>query len=125
MKKLYVSKENLNEEELKTGKVSYKRIIDRFVGNTVLCNNIDNLDTTIWDNIRTNNAYEEMNFDIYQYLLCNINSFDLEKLEELGNPLILSYSEMLECDVLMVDHCGTSWDYIMTNVEWSENLEEC
>ena len=39
--------------------------------------------------------------------------------------IIISYSNMLDCDVLMVDHFGTNWDYVITDIEWTENLEEC
>lgn len=123
MKKFYISnKSELNDEELRTGKVSYRRIVERFIGDLVLCNNINELDTSIWDNLR--NELEEDD-EIYQYYICDISEWDKEYLEELGEPLILSYSDMLDLDILMVNHFGTSWDYVMTDVEWSENLEEC
>lgn len=118
MKKMYVNKNELNSEELKTGKVSYKRIVERFANDMVLCNNIVNIDETIWDNVA--NGYEEM--DIYQYFLCNLGEYGKEKLIEYD--VIVSYSDMLECDVIMVDHWGTSWDYVMTDVKWTENIEE-
>lgn len=117
--KMYVNKENLNEEELRTGRVSYKRVIDRYVGDIVLCNNIEQLDESIFDN--ATNLGEDI--DIYQYFLCNIDDWGREKLR--GTDIIISYSDMLDCDVLMVDHLGTSWDYVMTDIEWTENFEEC
>ena len=41
MKKFYIgSKGHLNAEELKTGKVSYKRLISAYIKDLVLCNNI-------------------------------------------------------------------------------------
>lgn len=122
--KMYVNKENLNEGELKTGRVSYRRIIDRYVGDIVLCNNIEQLDDSIFDNAI--NLYNDENDDgneIYQYYLCNISEWEKEQLEKMG--IIISYSDMLDCDVLMVDHFGTRWDYVMTDIEWTENLEEC
>ncbi|MGM9881467.1 MAG: hypothetical protein ACI31S_01335 [Bacilli bacterium] len=124
MRKMYVYEDDLNEEEKRTGRVSYQRIVKRFIGDLVLCNNINDLDDTIWENIYSNNVYEEMDMEIYQYYLCNLSEWDKEYLKKLGNPLILSYSEMLDCDVLMVDHFGTSWDYVMTDVKWTTNLEE-
>lgn len=120
MKKFYVVKEELNDEELRTGCVSYARIVKRYLGDIILCNNINELDESIWENLE-----EPVNDEIYQYYLCDIDSWNKEWLEELGNPLILSYSNMLDLDVLMVDHFGTSWDYVITDVKWSENLEEC
>lgn len=122
--KMYVNKEKLNQEELRTGKVSYRRIIDRYVEDIVLCNNIEQLDDSIFDNAI--NLYNDENDDgneIYQYYLCNIGEWEKEQLEKMG--IIISYSNMLDCNVLMVDHWGTSWDYVMTDVEWTENIEEC
>ena len=120
MRKFYISNKNeLNEEELRTGKVSYGRIVDRYIDNLILCNNIPNVDDTIWNSIENLDEYDE----IYQYFLCNIDEYIKDQLIEWG--FIFSYSEALELDVLMVDHWGTSWNYVMTDVEWSENYEEC
>lgn len=127
MKKLYVNKEDLNEEELKTGRVSYKRLVDRYVGDIVLCNNITDVDDGIWDNVDASDLIDEdgdevSDLDIYQYYLCNVGEWQKEQLK--GTGVILSYSNVLDCDVLMVQHWGTSWDYVMTDIEWTENLEE-
>lgn len=122
--KMFVNKENLNEEELKTGRVSYQRVVKRYIGDLVLCNNIENLDESIFDN--ASNLYNEETEEyeeIYQYYLCNIGEWEKEQLMKAG--IIISYSNMLDCDILMVDHFGTSWDYVMTDVDWAENLEEC
>ena len=124
MKKFYVSKKDLNDEELRTGKVSYGRIVNRLIGNLVLCNNIGNIDNSIWEQVAISGEvgdYEE----IYQFYLCNVPDYIIEWNKELNTPLIISYSEMLDTYVLMVNHFGTSWDYVMTDVEWSEDYEEC
>lgn len=121
MKKFYISnKEELNSEELRTGRVSYKRIIDRYISDLVLCNNIENLEPyeELWDNMQ--NGYEDI--EIYQYYICNLTEFEKEKLLEYG--IILSYSNVLDVDVLCVDHFGTSWDYVMTDVKWTDNYDE-
>lgn len=127
MEKLYVNKEDLNKEELKTGRASYKRLVDRYVGDIVLCNNITDVDDEIWDNVDESNLIDEdgdeiNDLDIYQYYLCNVSEWAKEQLK--GTGVILSYSKVLDCDVLMVQHWGTSWDYVMTDIEWTENLEE-
>lgn len=123
MKKFYVSnKEELNDQELKTGKVSYRRIIDRYIDNLVLCNDIVNIDNSIWDNLLGKYNFDE-DLEIYQYYLCRLGTFEKEILEDYG--IILSYSDMLGLDVLCVEHYGTSWDYVMTDVEWTENFDEC
>ncbi len=124
MKRFYISDKNmLNEEELRTGKVSYNRIIDRYVDNLVLCNNIEKIDNSIWENIQGIDFNKEEEIEIYQYYLCNLSNFERELLEEYG--IILSYSDLLDVDVLCVEHYDTSWDYVMTNVEWTENYKEC
>lgn len=127
MKKLYVNKEDLNKEELKTGRASYKRLVDRYVGDIVLCNNITEVDDEIWDNVDESDLIDEdgdeiNDLEIYQYYLCNVGEWQKEQLK--GTGVILSYSKVLDCDVLMVQHWGTSWDYVMTDIEWTENLEE-
>lgn len=124
MRKFYVKKEELNDEELRTGKVSYGRIIDRYINNLVLCNNIENVDESVLYN--SNGIYDEENdsyTDIYQYYLCDLDDYTKEQLEKWG--FLFSYSDMLELDVLLVDHFGTNWFYVMTDVEWTENYDEC
>lgn len=129
MKKFYVSKKDLNDEELRTGRVSYGRIISRYINNLVLCNNIPNIDEGIWDNMNYEEKYKnaeygiDEDFEIYQYYLCDLDEYVKNILIDWG--FIFSYSDVLELDVLMVDHWGTSWDYVMTDVEWSEDYEEC
>lgn len=127
MKKMYVNKEDLNSQELKTGRVSYKRLVEHYVGDIVLCNNITDVDDGIWDNVDASDLIDEdgdeMNdLDIYQYYICNVSEWARKQLK--GTGVILSYSDVLDCDVLMVQHFGTSWNYVLTDVEWTENLEE-
>lgn len=120
MKKFYISnKEELNDQELKTGCVSYRRIIDRYISDLVLCNDIVNLDESIDLNVN-NNFYNAG--EICQYFLCNLSEFEKDILTDYG--MILSYSNILNLDVLLVDHWGTSWDYVMTDVKWTDNWKE-
>lgn len=124
MKKFYVADVNeLNDEEKRTGRVSYRRLIDRYIDDLVLCNNIVNIDNTVFENMENIDVDDDDEIEIYQYYLCNLSEFERKKLIEYG--VSLSYSELLDCDVLLVTHWGTSWDYVMTNVKWSENLKEC
>ena len=114
--KFVVDKNLLNEEELRTGRVSYARIIERYAPDIILCNNIAQIDNSIWENVE--NPTDE---EIYQYYLCNLSEHEKEKLLSYG--IIVSYSDMLDLDVIMVDHWGTSWDYVMTDVEWIDTEE--
>ena len=123
MRKFYISNENeLNEQELKSGKVSYRRIIDRYIHDLVLCNNIVEIEEFL--ECQLYDTYGEINdLEIYQYYLCNLNEYEEETLKEWG--ILLAYSNKLELDVLCVDHFGTSWDYVLTDVEWTTNYDEC
>ena len=119
MKKLYLREEERNEEEKRTGKASYKSIVTRYIDDMILCNNIVDIDSTIWDNFNIVLPEDE---EIYQYYLCNIGTFEKEQLTEYG--ILLTYSEKLDCDVLCVNHWGTSWDYVLTDTELTNNWEE-
>ena len=121
IEKFYIgSKDNLNAEELRTGRVSYRRLINAYIQDLVLCNNITEIDNSIWDNM---GEFDDDDLEMYQYYLCDLSSYERETLKEYG--ILLSYSDMLDLDVLCVEHYGTSWDYVMTDVEWTENFDEC
>lgn len=122
MKKFYLKEEDRNEEEKRTGRASYRSIINRYIDDLVLCNNIAEIDESVLDNINID-LYDEENdeyVEIYQYYLCNLSTWEIEELTAYG--IILSYSDKLECEVLCVEHCGTSWDYVPTEVELTEML---
>jgi len=98
----------------------------------VLCNNITNIDNSIWENQRFSNFYdsetgegcdeEDENAcerDIYQWYLTDCSESDVEWLEE-HFGLLFTYSDLLDVWVLCVDHFGTGWDY----VECETDLEQ-
>ena len=117
--------EKMGNYELKKGFASYKTLVNYFIGDIVLCNNIQDIDFNFWENIECEDFYNEETGEqkeIYQFFLCNVSDFQKEQAKKAG--LILSYSDMLECDVLLVDHWGTSWDYVLTNVKLFDNYEE-
>lgn len=127
MKKLYLIKnDKMGDYEKEKGYASYKTIVDYFVGDIVLCNNIETVDPSIWDNYNFSaNEENEEEFEhpeIFQFYLCNVSEYDKEQAKKAG--LIFSYSDMLDCDVLLVDHWGTSWDYVLTDCELVEDYEE-
>lgn len=147
-KKFYLREEDRNEEEKRTGKASYFSVIDRYIDDLVLCNNIPNIDPSIWDNIEIGGLYyyidddgnyctredyekdtdgkiyEEMN-DIYQYYLCNLSKWDLDYIKDFkSDSIIISYSDLLDCDVLMVTHWGMSWKYVLTDIDLTDNINE-
>ena len=144
MKKLGLLKsEKMGNYEKEQGYASYRAIVERFIGDIVLCNNIADIDQSIFDNMENDIEYidEEGNYrtheeyindnegkieaehvEIYQYFLCNLSTYEKELCLSAG--LIISYSDMLECDVLCVNHFGTSWDYVLTDVPLFDTYEE-
>ena len=144
MKKLGLLKsEKMGEYEKEQGRASYRTIIERYAEDIVLCNNIVDIDESVWGNLeggywyededgneRTKEDYyndesgtiEQHYSDIYQWYLCNLSEFEKEQLQKAG--VILSYSDMLDLDIICVDHWGTSWDYVLTNVPLFDTWEE-
>ena len=127
MKKL-VNLEELNEEEKRTKKISYARLIKRICDNMILCNDITNIDDSLYDNIIIGSVFDEEYDDfveIYQFFIIDIDEYTIEKLQNLNcTDLIITYSEKLQNYILLVDHFGTSWDYVMTDIEYTENYSE-
>ena len=126
--KFYLREEDRNEEERKTGYASYRSLVNRYIQDLVLCNNIAEVDDSIWENVQVGNLYNEEDdeyTEIYQFYLCNLSESDIASLKELtndNNDIIISYSDMLDCHVLMVDHWGTSWDYVGTSLKLTNEL---
>ena len=126
--KMYVNNvENLNDEEKKYNKVSYKRLIDRVSNGIWLFNNAPKLSNYDFE-FEIGTDYDEENdeyTEVYQYYLIDIENYTLKKLQELNcDDLIIALSETLEEYVLMVTHFGTSWDYVLTDIEPTTILEE-
>lgn len=114
----------LSEEEKKYNKASYARVCKMYAGDMVLCNNLPQIDESVLYNCDELYNDEQCEFiEIYQYYLCNLSSIEKEALQDRG--VIVSYSDMLDCDVICVDHWGTGWDYVLTDSELTKNLKEC
>lgn len=101
-----------------TYRTNYAVAIKWLHNNYVMCNNLPNIDNTIWDSI-AGLADEDGEPEIYQYYVTDANSSDVEFLIEHFPGLLFAYSELLECWVLLVDHYGTAWSY----VPWETDLE--
>ena len=145
MEKMGLIKNNvkMGAYELEQGFASYKTIVDYFIGDLVLCNNIVEIDSSVYDNLETEERYYNENGeeitedeyynddnaycddsipDFYQFYLCSVGKWDAEQAKKAG--LMLSYSDMLGCDVLCVDHWGTSWTHVLTSVKLFDTYEE-
>lgn len=129
MKKYVNNLEDLNEEERRTGRISYRRLIERISNKIFLFNEAPKLSEYEFEFICGNDYDEEEEeyTEIYQYYLIDLRITEeqlQDDLKELQNELIIAWSETLQNYVLMVDHFGTSWDYVMTDVRFTTNYEE-
>lgn len=96
----------------------------------VLCNNIAEIDESIFENARFDMYDEESDsyMDIFQYFITDCSESEVEFLEK-NFGLLFTYSEKLDCFVLCVDHCGTGWDYVSCGVSdglikiWGDKIE--
>ena len=124
--RFYVRKEDLSEYEKKNNRISYRRLIER-LGKTWLFNNAPELSEYDFE-YEVNSDYDEEKdeyIDIYQYYLLDINNYMIEKLRDLKcKDVIIAWSEKLENYILMVDHFGTSWDYVLTDIIPTQNIYE-
>ena len=90
----------------------------------VLCNNIPEVDPSIWDNLRFDLEYDEDSYrEIYQYFLTSASERDVQWLEE-HFGLLFTYSELLDLYVLCVDHYGTNWSYVYWECDFKNGARE-
>ena len=84
----------------------------------VLCNNIAEIDQSIFDNARSSfyDEEEETETEIYQWFLTNLSLDDVEWMEKNFPDIKFTYSDLLDCFILCVDHWGTGWDYVATSI---------
>ena len=91
------------------------RVATQWCNNSyVLCNNIVTIDPTVFDNARFSFWEDESETEyreIYQWFITDCSESDVNYLEE-AFGLLFTYSELLDCYILCVDHYGTSWDYV-------------
>lgn len=125
----FVSENELNEEEKRTGCISYRRLIDRISNQIYLFNEAPKLSNYDFEFI-IGSDYDEENenyTEIYQYYLidlCLDEDYHKDIIKALQNELIIAWSETLQNYVLMVDHFGTSWDYVMTGIKWTTDFNK-
>lgn len=93
--------------------ISFAKAVKRFNNSLILCNNIAEIDSSLWDYMRFSLEDEDGNYrEIMQYFITDCTAEDVRYLES-WYGLLFTYSEMLDCYILCVDHWGTSWDSVM------------
>lgn len=90
----------------------------------VLCNNIANIDNSIYNNMEFD-FFDENGEpkDIYQWFITNDTQSDVEWKKQTFPELLYTYSDLLDCYILCVDHFGTIWKGVQTPVtdkDWIE-----
>lgn len=78
----------------------------------VLCNNIPEIDDSVYDNAR----FDWEDKEIYQWYITDLSSDDIDWLELNFPGLLFTFSDKLDCFILCVDHWGTAWTHVSTSV---------
>lgn len=130
MKKMYFGQQ-VSEHGKAHGFVDY-RTLSKVVGDTILCNDMESrfykgvleLEhgemTKYYDaegnevSFNSDEIEEEESKTVYQWYI--ISDEGAEFLTEHTNELVFFDSE-ISVNVWGVTHCGTSWDYVLTDVE--------
>lgn len=102
----------------KTRFTTYNIAVEWLRPNLILCNNIGEIDPGIYENARFPMYGEdgEDPAEIFQWYLTSLSQSDVEWLEGQFD-IKFTFSELLDCFVLCVDHFGTSWDYVACEVK--------
>ena len=128
MLKKYVLESKLNEYEREHKRISYATLCDFLFSDMILCNKILDVDYNLLDNQELGSLYDEETDEyeeVYQWYIVNVDSWMLDKLKELDfDGIQLFYSDVLEEYILGVTHWGTGWDYVLTDVGYTEDLDE-
>lgn len=98
---------------------TYARATKWLHNNLIVCNNVTEIDPSVYDYFRFDLEDEEGNpTEIYQYFITDCSNSDVEYLEK-SFGLLFTYSKLLDKYILCVDHWGTSWDYVACEVNTS------
>jgi len=109
---------------MKTYSSNYAKAIHSYGNSFVMCNNLPEIDPTIWDNVSENFDWDK---EVFQYFISDCSEEDTRYLMEFYPSLCFTYSEKLECYILLVTHFGTAWGYVSietTNPNFAAALGE-
>lgn len=103
---------------------SYATAVKWLNTSLILCNEIPQIDESVWDNMMFPMCNEdgETEEEIYQWILTSASTADVDYLTHTFG-LKFTYSDKLDIYVLCVTHWGTGWDEVrceVLNDEWWE-----
>lgn len=103
---------------MKTYNTNYGVAVNWLGNSYVLCNNITEVDETVFENCRFSLYDEETETEkeIFQWFLTDATEENVQYLED-HFGLLFSYSEKLDCFILCVDHFGTNWYYVSCDTD--------
>ena len=102
------------------------RVATKWLNNSlVMCNHIGEVDPEIYDNMRFSLEDEETGEyrEIFQWFITDCSEFDVCFLEE-HFGLLFTFSPLLDCYILAVDHYGTAWDYVCCDTDLEQAARE-
>ena len=108
--------------------VNYKTLFNFLFTDSILCNNIVNVDCNFMYNNVINDCddsddSDDSDEDFYQYYIVEVDTWRLEqyknyiKENNIDTDIYLFYSDILDCYICGVSHFGTSWDYVPTDIK--------
>lgn len=118
--------DNMEANENNTMYTDYYTAVHWLDNSFIMCNNIAEIDTSVYDNMRFD-YYDEASdeyTEIYQWFITDCSESDVEFLEEHFPDLLFTYSDMLDCFILCVDHFGTMWKSVATETTLEYAVEQ-
>lgn len=135
--KMYIRDEKLNDYEKENNRISFKTLVEKLFTDMVMCNDIVKIFHSsingdyIEPQLEIGSDYDEEDdvyLDVYQYFIVDFSSWTYELMqkysEQFGKEFILYYIDELGMYILGVTHFGTSWDYVLTDIEPSASIED-
>lgn len=102
--------------------INYATLTDFIFTDMIICNNIVEYSDN-WELELSEECEDDEYIDFYQYYIVDIDNWRLEKYKEYlqetnkSSDLTLWYDNELDIYILGVSHCGTSWNYVPTDIE--------
>lgn len=95
------------------------RVATKWLNNSlIMCNHVGDIDPEIYDNMRFS-----LEDEVFQWFITDCSEFDVCFLEE-HFGLLFTYSPLLDCYILAVDHYGTAWDYVFCETDLEQAARE-